>query len=63
MGHSLGGGITLLTALRLLDDAEDRLRRMVIVSGAAYEQRMPPFVRLADYPTISATAFTSRLRA
>jgi len=57
IGHSLGGGITLLTALRLLDDAEGRLRRMVIVSGAAYDQRMPPFVRLADYPTLSAAAF------
>ena len=30
---------------------------MVIVSGAAYAQRMPPFVRLADYPRSSALAF------
>lgn len=57
VGHSLGGGIALLTALRLLDDGEERLRRLVIVSGAAYDQRMPPFVRLADYPTLSAAAF------
>ena len=36
VGHSLGGGVSLLTALRLLDEGEDRLHRMVLVSGAAY---------------------------
>jgi len=57
VGHSLGGGVSLLTGLRLLDEGGERLRRLVIVSGAAYEQRMPPFVRLADYPTLSSAAF------
>ncbi|HKJ03422.1 MAG TPA: alpha/beta hydrolase [Longimicrobiales bacterium] len=47
VGHSLGGGIALLTALRLLDDGAGRLHRMVIVAGAAYPQRLPPFVALA----------------
>jgi len=47
VGHSLGGGIALLTALRLLDDGTGRLHRMVIVAGAAYPQRLPPFVSLA----------------
>jgi pimeloyl-ACP methyl ester carboxylesterase len=57
VGHSLGGGIALLTALGLLDAADGRLERMVIVAGAAYDQRLPPFVRLADFPTLSGAAF------
>jgi pimeloyl-ACP methyl ester carboxylesterase len=44
-GHSMGGGIALLVALRLLD--QGRLRRLVLVSGAAFPQRLPPFVSLA----------------
>jgi pimeloyl-ACP methyl ester carboxylesterase len=57
VGHSLGGGVTLLTALQLAQRSPRRLHRMVIVAGAAYDQRMPPFVRLADYPQVSALAF------
>lgn len=57
VGHSLGGAVALLTALGLLDAGERRVARLVIVAGAAYDQRLPPFVRLADYPTLSATAF------
>jgi pimeloyl-ACP methyl ester carboxylesterase len=34
-----------------------RIERLVIVAGVAYEQRMPPFVHLADYPRFSALAF------
>ena len=45
VGHSMGGGIALLVALRLLD--EGRLERLVLVSGAAYPQRLPPFIALA----------------
>lgn len=50
VGHSLGGGVALLTALGLLDRDPARLRRLVLVGGAAYEQRLPPFVALAGYP-------------
>jgi pimeloyl-ACP methyl ester carboxylesterase len=57
IGHSLGGGVTLLTALRLADAGSRRLERMVIVSGAAYDQRLPPFVRMADYPRLSSLLF------
>ena len=44
-GHSMGGGIALLVALRLLD--EGHLERLVLVSSAAYPQRLPPFIALA----------------
>ncbi len=55
-GHSMGGGIALLVALRLLEDG--RLRRLVLVSGAAYAQRLPPFVKLARQGLLTRLVFT-----
>ena len=49
VGHSLGGGVALITALRLIDESASRLRRLVIVAGAAYQQRLPPFMLLARF--------------
>ena len=57
VGHSLGGGIALLLALRLQDESEGRLARLVIVAGAAYEQRLPLFVALARYRWIGIASF------
>lgn len=47
IGHSLGGGVCLLAALRLLERDPDRLDSLVIVSGAAYEQEIPAYIGLA----------------
>jgi pimeloyl-ACP methyl ester carboxylesterase len=57
VGHSLGGGVALLTALGLLDRDGERLRRLVVVAGAAYDQKLPPFVKFADHPRLSALLF------
>ena len=54
IGHSLGGGIALLTTLILQDQGERRIRRLTVVAGAAYRQRLPPFVALARRPRLSA---------
>lgn len=54
VGHSLGGGLALLLGLRLLDERPARLRRLVIVAGAAYRQKLPPFVRLAQRPRVAS---------
>jgi pimeloyl-ACP methyl ester carboxylesterase len=53
VGHSMGGGVALLTAMRLADVGEgSRLTRLVSVAGTAYAQRLPPFVaRLRDPST------------
>ncbi|MDH5589853.1 MAG: alpha/beta hydrolase [Gemmatimonadota bacterium] len=61
VGHSLGGGISLLTALRLLDGGDtggsrERLKRLVVVAGAAYPQKLPPFVPLARWPGLMSLA-------
>ncbi len=55
-GHSMGGGIALLVALRLLE--RGRLERLVLVAGAAYAQRLPPFVKMACQGRLAAVFFT-----
>jgi pimeloyl-ACP methyl ester carboxylesterase len=56
IGHSLGGGIALALALRLLREGS-RLARLVIVSGAAYQQPLPPFVFIAHRGSMADLAF------
>ena len=56
VGHSLGGGVALLIALSMAERNDQRLRRLVIVAGAAYAQRLPPFVALARYPRVTGAA-------
>ena len=59
VGHSMGGGIALLVALRLLEGRleegheKGRLEGLVLVSGAAFPQRIPPFVALASRGRLS----------
>lgn len=55
-GHSLGGGIALLTALELLEKDPSRLRRLALVAGAAYRQSMPFFIRIAARPFLGPLA-------
>jgi pimeloyl-ACP methyl ester carboxylesterase len=55
IGHSLGGGVALLTTLSLLDKGERGVQRLAVVAGAAYRQRLPPFVALTRRPRLSAT--------
>lgn len=58
VGHSLGGAVALITALGLADRGEaSRLHRMVIVAGAAFRQRLPPFVALARRPRLTRALF------
>ena len=55
VGHSLGGGLALLTALLLADAGEeDRLGRMVLVSAAAYPQALPPIMGALKIPGLGA---------
>lgn len=56
VGHSLGGGVAIMTALGL-QAAGRPPARLVMVAGAAYRQRIPPFVRCARYPRLVDLAF------
>jgi len=47
VGHSMGGGIAMLVALTLIQEEPRRLRALISLAGAAYSQRLPPFVALA----------------
>lgn len=56
VGHSLGGGVALLTALRMEQSDREVIRRLVLVGAAAYRQRLPPFALLARAPRVSSIA-------
>lgn len=56
VGHSLGGAVAILTALGL-QAAGRAPARLVMIAGAAYKQRLPPFVRCARYPRLVGLAF------
>ena len=50
VGHSMGGAVALLVALRCLDQGEARVSRMALVAGAAFPQPLPPFIKMARGP-------------
>lgn len=50
VGHSLGGSILLLAALRLFEEDPSRLRKMVLVGAPVSPQPVSPFIRLAGRP-------------
>jgi pimeloyl-ACP methyl ester carboxylesterase len=54
IGHSLGGGISLIVAMRLLKRRPAALAKLVLVGTAAYRQSMPRFIGLARLPLIGA---------
>ena len=53
IGHSMGGGIALLSTLMLLDQGALPVDRLVLVAAAAIRQPLPPFVAMARYPLLS----------
>jgi pimeloyl-ACP methyl ester carboxylesterase len=50
IGHSFGGGVALLLALRLAGDATYAPKRLVLIDNVAYRQRLPLFVRVLQSP-------------
>jgi pimeloyl-ACP methyl ester carboxylesterase len=50
VGHSFGGGVALLVALRLRADAKYAPKRLVLVDNIAYRQHLPLFVRMLQSP-------------
>lgn len=54
VGHSLGGGIVLGAALTLQEEEPNRVRGVVVISGAAYPQQIPKYIGLARLPILPA---------
>jgi pimeloyl-ACP methyl ester carboxylesterase len=52
IGHSMGGGVALLVALKLVADGKNRLSSLVLIDGIAFPQRLPLFIRLAAWPLL-----------
>ena len=50
MGHSLGGGVALMTYLGLQQDDPGRIDKLVLIDSAGYRQKLPWFIRLAKIP-------------
>jgi pimeloyl-ACP methyl ester carboxylesterase len=52
VGHSLGGGVALLTALDFMARDPSRIGRLVLVAGIAYPQPISPYIRLLARRTL-----------
>jgi pimeloyl-ACP methyl ester carboxylesterase len=56
IGHSFGGGVALLTALRLIKEQPNCLKRLVLIDAAAYEQDLPYFIDILRTPLLGRLA-------
>jgi pimeloyl-ACP methyl ester carboxylesterase len=54
MGHSMGGGVTLMTYFKVAEDNPRRIKRLVLIDSAGYPQKMPWFIRFARIPVINS---------
>lgn len=52
IGHSLGGGVALLTALNAKAEGSGRVGRLAILAGIAYPQPIPPALRVLARPVL-----------
>lgn len=53
-GHSYGGGVTLLTALRDVGEPESpRISAIILMDAASYQQKPPAFVRHLRTPVLN----------
>jgi pimeloyl-ACP methyl ester carboxylesterase len=54
MGHSMGGGVTLMTYLKVRGDKPARVKSLVLIDSAGYPQKMPWFIWLAKAPVLGS---------
>jgi pimeloyl-ACP methyl ester carboxylesterase len=52
VGHSMGGGVALLSAMALAREAPGRLHRLVLIDSISCPQRLPFFIVLLRLPLI-----------
>jgi len=54
VGHSMGGGVALMTYFKVAEDNPGRIKRLVLIDSAGYPQKMPWFIRLAGIPLLNS---------
>jgi pimeloyl-ACP methyl ester carboxylesterase len=52
IGHSMGGGVTLMAYFNVAGDAPARINKLVLIDSAGYPQKMPWFIWLAQAPVL-----------
>jgi len=55
VGHSYGGGVTMLAAVMLLND-EGVIGKLIMIGGIAYKMTIPAFIKLLVIPFFSKLA-------
>lgn len=53
VGHSLGGGIALLVALKLASQVRNPLSALILIDSVAYDQPLPAFIRILRIPVLA----------
>ncbi len=56
VGHSFGGGVALLIALKLRKERPDCLKRLVLIDAASYKQDLPSFIDILRTPLLGRLA-------
>ena len=54
VGHSMGGGVTLMTYFKVREDDPARIKKLVLIDSAGYPQKMPWFIWLAKAPLLGS---------
>jgi pimeloyl-ACP methyl ester carboxylesterase len=52
IGNSLGGGIALRLAIRLIEESQNRLAGLVLIDSVAFQQKFPFFLRIVKMPIL-----------
>jgi len=53
LGHSMGGGVTLMTYLKMKETDPGRLKKLVLIDSAGYPQKLPWFIWMAKVPGLN----------
>ena len=54
IGHSMGGGVTLMAYFMVAGDVPARIKKLVLIDSAGYPQKLPLFIWLAKAPGLSS---------
>ncbi len=53
MGHSMGGGVALMTYFKLRNDDPPRLNKLMLIDSAGYPQKLPWFIWMTKIPGLN----------